>query len=108
MSRPERPAGPHPSTPCLPQAGAEALDALAGLLQRRCRRGVGDAEVRAEPERGSLHHRNPFCIKQFGDEILVGADLVAGRRQLADGAGAGRIDVERPLRLRDIGCPSPG
>src|SRR5258708_8295602 len=53
------------ASPALPQAGAEALDALARLLRQRRRRGVGDAERRAEPDRGPLHHRNPFCVPPF-------------------------------------------
>ena len=83
----------------LPQTSTEALDALAGFMQqRRCRR-VGNPEGRAEPERRALHHRDPLRIEKLGDEVLVGADLMARRRRLADGAGAGRKDVERSFRL---------
>src|SRR5579862_801078 len=86
----------------LPQIGAKALDALARLLQRRGRSRVGDAECRAEPERRPLHHRHALGVEKLGDEILVGLDAVAGRCRLAHGARAGRIDVERALRLRAL------
>src|SRR6266851_8026746 len=84
----------------LAQISAEALDALAGVLQRRGGGGVGNAEGRAVTERRSLHHRDAFRFQELGDEILVGLERLAGRRLLADRAGAGRKHVERALRLR--------
>src|SRR5262249_13953020 len=84
------------------QVGAEPLDAFAGLLQRRCCGRVGNPERRAYSERRPLHHRDAFSVQKLSDEILVGLDGVARRGSLAHGAGAGRIDVERALRLRTL------
>src|ERR1700753_1265652 len=84
----------------LAQISAEALDALAGVLEVRGLGGVGNPECRPQPERRPLHHGDALVLQQLGDEILVVADHLAGRRGFADGSGAGRIDVERALRPR--------
>ena len=55
-----------------------------------------------ETERRALHHRHALGLQQLGDEVLVGHELVSARRRPADGAGTGRIDVERALRLRAL------
>src|SRR6266567_6658596 len=86
----------------LSQIATKALDAFAGVLEIGGLGGVGNAECRAEPERRTLHHRDAFVLQKLGDEILVVGDHLARRRSLADGAGAGRIDVERTLRPRTI------
>src|SRR5882672_6329805 len=82
----------------LSQIAAKSLDALAGFLEIGSLGGVGNPERRAQPECGTLHHRDAFVLQKLGDEILVIGNQLAGRRGLADGAGAGRIDVERALR----------
>src|SRR4030088_230312 len=64
----------------LAQIPAEALDALARILQRRRGGGVGDAEGRAEPEGRALHHRDAFGLQELGDEILVAGELLPGPR----------------------------
>ena len=84
------------------QIAAEALDALAGVLEVGGLGRVGDAERRAEAERRTLHDGDAFVLQQFGDEVLVIGDHLARRRGLADGAGAGRIDVERAFRPRAV------
>src|SRR6478736_8040287 len=93
------------SSPCwtsLSQIAAKALDAFAGVLQIGSPGRVGNAERRAEPERRALHHRDAFVFQKLGDEILIVGDHLARRRSLADGAGAGRVDIESPLRSRAI------
>src|ERR1700752_648395 len=89
-----------PARNVLPQIRAKPLDALAGLLEGRSRGRIGKTEGGAETERGALHQRYAFGVEQFGDEILVRHDLFAGWRGSPDNAGAGRIDVERPLGPR--------
>src|SRR6185437_6594648 len=88
------------ATARLLQVPAEALDAGAGLFERgrRCR--IRDAERRADAEWRALHHRDAFGFEKLGDEVLVGGELLTGRRGLAHGAGARRIDIERAFRLR--------
>src|SRR6266566_3847036 len=86
----------------LSQIAAKALDAFAGVLEIGSLGRVGNAERRAEPERRALHHRNALVLQKLGDEIIVVGDHLARRRSLADGAGAGRIDVECTLRPRTI------
>src|SRR3954470_9777278 len=81
---------------------AEPLDALAGFFEVRGLGRVGDAERRAETEGRALHHRDAFGLQQLGDKILVIGEHLAGGRGLADGAGAGRIDVERAFRARTV------
>src|SRR6516164_10608805 len=81
------------------QVAAEALDAPASFLDVLGLGGVGDAECGTETERRTLHYRHALGLQQLGDEVLVGDELVSGRRRSADGAGAGRIDVERALGL---------
>src|SRR5262249_7683937 len=81
------------------QAAAEALDAAARLLQRRGGGGVGDAERRPQPERGSLHHGHTLLLEELGHEILVGGERLAARRAPFHGAGARGIDVERAFGL---------
>src|SRR3954471_10107958 len=90
----------------LPQITAEALDALAGVFEVRGLGCIGDAECRAEAEGRSLHHRDAFGFQQFCDEVLVVLDHLARRRSLADGAGAGRVDIERTFRTRTIDARS--
>src|SRR6266446_5558351 len=82
------------------QIPAEPLDAPTGFFQIFGPGRVGDAERRAGAECGALHHGDPFGVEQLGDEVLVGLQPFAGRRQLADRPAAGRIDIERALRLR--------
>src|SRR6202011_2753763 len=84
------------------QVAAKALDAFAGVFEIGGLGGVGDPERRAKPERRALHHGDALRLQELGDEILVVADHLAGRRSLADGTGAGRIDVEGALRPRAI------
>src|SRR3984957_21033783 len=86
----------------LSQIATKALDAFAGFLEVGVFRGIGNPERGAEPERRTLHHRDAFGLQQLADEILVIGDHLAGRRSLADGAGAGRVDIERALRPRTI------
>src|SRR5271156_1929374 len=74
----------------LSQIAAKSLDALAGLFEIGGLGGVGDPERGPKSERGSLHHGNALVLQKLGDEILVIADQLAGRRGLADSAGAGR------------------
>src|SRR5438445_9207143 len=81
----------------LSQIAAKALDALAGVFEIGGFRRIGDPERRTKPERRTLHHRDAFGLEQLGDEVLVVADRLARRRRLADGAGAGRVDIERAL-----------
>ena len=56
------------------QIVAEALDARAGLFENFGRGRVGDAEIRAEPERRAVHDRDAFRLEQLAAEILVGLD----------------------------------
>src|SRR5438477_6742096 len=84
----------------LPRVAAEALDALARLLQCCRRRGVGDAEEGAHGEGGAVHTGDPLLLEQCKREILVRLELGAFRRGPADNAGARRINVERTLGLR--------
>src|SRR6185312_14160144 len=92
---------PRRSGPLL-QIAAEALNAAAGFFQVFGLGGVGNTKRRAETEGRPLHHRDAFGIQQLGDEVLVAAELLAGRGGLADGAGAGRIDVEGAFRHRAL------
>src|SRR5882724_272737 len=86
----------------LSQIAAKALDAFAGVFEIGGLGGVGDPERWAKPERRALHHGDALRLQKLGDEILVVADHLAGRRSLADSAGAGRIDVEGAFRPRAI------
>ena len=63
--------------------------------------------MRRQPKGGAMHHRDPGFLQQIADEILVIRDRLAGRRPLADNAGAGRIDIERALgpRAEQAGHP---
>src|SRR5262249_19327567 len=88
--------------PASAQISAKPLDALARLLKGGRGGRVGDAERWAEAERRALDHRHPLGFQKLGHEILVGEDLLAGWRRLADGTKAGGIDVERSLRLRAV------
>src|SRR5262245_44654341 len=81
------------------QVAAEALNAPASFLHVLGLGGVGNAERGTETERRTLHHRHALGLQQLGDEVLVGAELMAARRGPAHGAGARRIDVERALGL---------
>src|SRR6185437_11119663 len=85
-----------------PQLGGELLNLLARLLELIERGGVGDTEVRPLAEGRALNRRDAFLIQKLGDEVLVRSDHLAGRRRSADRAGAGRIDIERALRLRAL------
>ena len=80
------------------QGGAGVDDAPAGLLERLGRGGVGDTKARRNPERLALDHGDPLHFEQIGHEVGIGFDLLAVGRGLADDAGAGRIDLERPDR----------
>src|SRR5215207_3679404 len=82
----------------LPQGPAEALDALAGVLQQRVGGGIRDAQVRAEAEGRAVHRRDALALEELGDEVLVGLEGLAGRGLAPDGLGTGWIDVERALR----------
>src|SRR6478735_2352542 len=84
----------------LPQISAKALDALAGVFEIGGLGGVGNPERRSETERRTLHDGDTFVFQELGDEILVVADHPAGRRGLANGAGAGRVDIERAFGPR--------
>src|SRR5262245_43995769 len=84
----------------LAQIAAKALDALAGVLEVRRLGRIGDAEGRSQAEGRSLHHRDALGFQQFRDKILVIGEHLARRRGLADGAGAGRIDIEGAFRAR--------
>src|SRR5215831_8066266 len=79
------------------QSTAGAIDAPARIAQHFGRGGVGDAEVRRQPEGGAVHHSDARFFQQIADKILVIRDRPAGRGALADDAGAGRVHVERPL-----------
>src|SRR5690606_1693817 len=59
------------------QAGAEALDAAAGVFQHLGGGGVGDAKIGLEPEGRALHHRDALLVEQRGAEIGVAGDLAA-------------------------------
>src|SRR5262249_44916452 len=83
----------------LPQVPAEALDAAAGFLHLLRLHRIGDAERRPPAKPPALHDGHAFSLQQLGDKILVGRDRLAGRRRLANGAGAGGIDVEGALGL---------
>src|SRR5690606_4025663 len=82
------------------QAGAEALDALAGIRQLvyGCR--IGDAEEGRETECRAMHNGNAFRLDQREREVFVALDHLAIRRCLADAAFAGRIDIEGTLGRR--------
>src|SRR5690606_13181413 len=82
------------------QAGAEALDALAGILQQLRCSCIGDAEERRHAKGRTLDDGHTLGLEEFADEILVSLDLHAAGRGLADGARAGRIDIERAFRCR--------
>src|SRR5215831_15484313 len=81
------------------QVAAEALNAPASFLDVLGLGGVGDAECGTQAERRTLHHRHSLRLQQLADEVLVGDELLSGRRGSADGAGTGRIDIERALGL---------
>src|SRR5215471_16539953 len=81
------------------QIAAKALNARAGFLKRRGRRRIGNAERRTQPERRALHHGDSLGLEKFGDEILVGRELLAGRRHLTNATAARRVDVEGAFRL---------
>src|SRR5204863_6112853 len=82
------------------QGVAGALDAGAGVAQLLGRGRVGDAEMRREAKRLAMHDRDALGFEQVAREIFVAVDPHALRRLLTDEAGAGRVDVERPLRPR--------
>src|SRR3954471_6396489 len=84
----------------LSQFRAEALDALASVLQERVRGRVGDAQVRAEAEGRALHGRDALRLQEFGDEIRIALDPLARGCRAPDRLGAGWIDVERAFRRR--------
>src|SRR6185312_11975115 len=67
------------------QIAAEALDSPAGFLQVFRLGGVRDAERGPETKGRPVHYRDAFSLEELGDEILVSAQLLAGRRHLADG-----------------------
>src|SRR5262249_16181726 len=78
----------------------KALDAPARFLDVLGLGRIRDAERGTKTERRALHHRHAFRLQQLADEILVGDELMTGRRSSADGTGTRRIDVKRALGLR--------
>src|ERR1700754_11953 len=90
----------HHTRTALSQIAAKTLDALAGLFEVGGFGGVGNPECRPKSERRTLHHRDAFGLQQLRDEVLVVFDHLAVWRGLADGAGAGRVDIERALGPR--------
>src|SRR5215813_8761423 len=89
----------------LAQIAAKALDALAGVFEVRRLGRIGDAEGRSKAEGRSLHHSDAFSFQKLRDKILVIGEQLARRRGLADGAGAGRIDVKGAFRARAVDAP---
>src|SRR6185437_7612381 len=85
-----------------PQLGGELLNLLARLLELIERGCIGDAEVRPLAERRALNRRDALLFEKLGDEVLIRSDHLARRRSSADRLRAGRIDIERPLRLRAL------
>src|SRR6185312_15797310 len=73
---------------------ARPLDAAAGFLDQVGARRIGDAKSRRQAEGLALNHRDADRFEKIGHEIGIAADRAAVRRLLADGAGAGRIDIE--------------
>ncbi|MFT5486821.1 MAG: hypothetical protein ACI9MU_001737, partial [Alphaproteobacteria bacterium] len=61
----------------LAQRGAGPLDAFAGIGQGFGRRGIGNPEIRLQPERDTRHHGNAFGLQQIRAEIGIGIDLGA-------------------------------
>src|SRR5262245_44084092 len=86
----------------LAKIAAKALDALAGVFEVRGLGRIGDAEGRSQAKRRTLHDGDALGFQKLGDKVLVIAEHLAGRRLLADGAGAGRIDIERAFRTRTV------
>src|SRR3954454_14937758 len=84
------------------QVAAETLDATAGLLHVLGLGRVGDAKRGTETEGSALHHCHALGLQQLRHEVLVGDELVAAGRRPADGAGTGRVNIERALRLRAL------
>ncbi len=87
------------------QIAAEALDALAGVFEARrsrSRRRCGNAGERPKAEPCTT--ATPSVSSSSVDEVLVVGDHLARRRGLADGACAGRIDVERAFRTSGSRC----
>src|SRR3546814_2719980 len=74
------------------------LNARASLFQHLFRRCIADAESRAEAESGAMNGRDPGLIKEIIDEILVGGDLQALGRRLADDPASVGIHVESAFR----------
>ena len=72
-------AAPRPTAaaPRSPQLGGELLDLLARLFELLERRRIGDAEVRALAEGGSVHDGDAFRVQKLGDEVLIGFDHLA-------------------------------
>src|SRR3546814_1108530 len=70
-------------------------DVCSSDLFRRC---IADAERRAEAESGAMNGRDPGLIKEISDEILVGGDLQALGRRLADDPASVWIHVESAFR----------
>lgn len=84
------------------QRGTRLLDTTTGLFQRLLGRGVGDAEVRREPERLTLNSGDAFGFEQIGNKIAVALDDLAVGGPFADASGARRVDVEGSLGLGAI------
>src|SRR3546814_16045000 len=59
---------------------------------------VADAESRAEADSGAMNGRDPSFIKEIINEILVGGDLQALGRRLADNSASVWIDIESAFR----------
>src|SRR5262245_43284638 len=55
----------------LAKISAEALDALAGVLEVGGLGRIGDAERRPKTEGRALHHRDAFGFQKLGDKVLV-------------------------------------
>jgi hypothetical protein len=79
---------------------ARFLDTAASFLEGFFRGGVGNAEVRREPERYALNSGYAFGFQQIRHKVAVGLYHLAVGGAFANATGTGRIDVESPLGLR--------
>ena len=82
------------------QGSAEFLDLRARLFQQFVGGGVGDAEIRAEPECRPVHGGHALAFEQSGHEILIGIDHLPVFRLFADQRRTGRIDIKRAFGHR--------
>src|SRR5262245_24646571 len=63
----------------LAKISAEALDALASVLEVGGLGRIGDAERRSKTEGRALHHCDAFGFQKLGDKVLVIGEHLAGR-----------------------------